>query len=148
MPGATWLDAYALIALLVDEPAAEQVQPLIAAGDARLLSPNLAEVIFKLGRRRDGAADQVREAIELAQSTAGLSLLPATVEHGWRAGDLGLRHHHRSERAVSLADCFLAAAVQSGDRLATSDPALLDLASAEGLSFIALPDSRGHVHSP
>lgn len=68
---------------------------------------------------------------------------------GQTAGLLRARHHHRTKRAVSLADC-LAAAVAADTRrpLATSDPHLLDLCHDESIPFASLPDSAGSSWQP
>jgi hypothetical protein len=71
-----------------------------------------------------------------------------TVESGtteaWRAADLRARYYDRKARALSLADCLLLAHVcTGGDEIATADPAIADVARAEGLALIPLPDSAG-----
>jgi PIN domain nuclease of toxin-antitoxin system len=48
----TILDAYAVIAYLRGEPAAEQVRSLLSVGDAQLTAVGLVEVVDHLPRRR------------------------------------------------------------------------------------------------
>jgi predicted nucleic acid-binding protein len=60
------------------------------------------------------------------------------------AGRIHARHYHRTRRPLSLVDCTaLATALALGQRLATSDPALIAAAADEGCETIALLDSRG-----
>src|SRR4051794_34736787 len=49
-PPVTILDAYAVIAFLRDEPAADEVRPLLDNGDARLTTVGVAEVLDHLLR--------------------------------------------------------------------------------------------------
>ena len=44
---------------------------------------------------------------------------------------------------ISLADCFLLAAVGHGDSVVTADGPVARAARAEGMDVIAVPDSRG-----
>ena len=62
---------------------------------------------------------------------------------------LRARHYHRRVRAISLADCVAAeVARRVGSPLATSDPHLLDTCHAEGIAYVALPDTRGATWAP
>jgi predicted nucleic acid-binding protein len=78
---------------------------------------------------------------------AQLGLLDGTVVDstvGAEAGRLRARRYHRARCAVSMADCIAAQAARSkGEPLATSDPHLLDLCNAEGISTVVLPGSDG-----
>lgn len=66
-----------------------------------------------------------------------------------RAGILRARHYHRTQRAVSLADCVLAAYGHHYQLVvATADPALLDLCHEEGIEVHPLPDSQGTTWVP
>jgi len=51
-----------------------------------------------------------------------------TVEahQAWRAAELRAQHYHRTKRPLSLGDCLLLASVAEGERVATSDPHVLD----------------------
>ena len=76
----------------------------------------------------------------------GLRVEPVTERLGFTAGRLRTRHYDRERRAISIANCIaLALALDLGDRLATSDAALLETARAEDCRVIALPDSLGGV---
>jgi PIN domain nuclease of toxin-antitoxin system len=138
------LDSYAVLALLKDEPAAEEVQRLLEGdGDAALTLLGIAEVLDYLVRL--GGAEEDDAALDLAQ--LGLdSPPPLDPDVAMRAGLLRARHYHRRTRAVSLADCVAAETARGlGASVATADPHLLDTCVAEGIAVIVLPDSRGAI---
>lgn len=142
----TVLDAFAVIALLRGEPAAQEVQRLLDAGDATLTAVGLAEVVDHLVRVV-GVTDE-DAALDLAQ----LGLANPTSLDGelsLRAGLLRARHYRRRDRAVSLADCIAAEEARAtSTALATADPHLLDLCVDEGIPVSPLPDSSGARWSP
>jgi uncharacterized protein with PIN domain len=142
------LDAYALTALLAEEPAAEEVGELIAAGGVAVAAPNLAEAADRLGRVHGIDVQRTREAVESLEQSVDLQVRAAERTHAWRAAKLRVAHYHRTHRPLSLGDCLLLAMVGEHDRLATSDPHVLMTASEESIGWIALADSRGHRHSP
>ena len=137
----TVLDAFAVIALLRGEPAAPEVRRLLERGDAVLTALGLAEVIDHLVRVI-GTSDE-DAALDIAQ--LGLSdALPVDADLALRAALLRARHYHRTNRAVSLADCIAAEAARMiGTSLATADPHLLGLCRDDGIASIPLPDSSG-----
>jgi predicted nucleic acid-binding protein len=141
------LDSFAVLALLKDEPAALRVQQLVESDEAVALTAlAVAEVLDHLVRVV--GADEDEAVLDLAQ--LGLAT-PASIDAGlaMRAGLLRARHYHRSQRAVSLADCVAAETASSGDaRLASADPHLLDLCRDEGIEVMPLPDSTGRIWSP
>jgi predicted nucleic acid-binding protein len=141
------LDSFAVLALLRDEPAADQVQQLVEGEeDTALTALGIAEVIDHLVRVMGAEEDEA--VLDLAQ--LGLSP-PSPVEAAMasQAGQLRARHYHRKSRAVSLADCIAAETARPIDsHLATADPQLLDLCQEEDISVIALPDSAGQTWSP
>lgn len=141
------LDAYALLALLKGEPAAEAVRELLA-GEAppALTSVGVAEVLDHLVRL-EGATDE-EAALDLAQ--LGLDE-PVAVDGviGARGGLLRARHYNGRTRAVSLADCVAAEIARAAEAsLVTADPHLLDLCHEEGIDTLVLPDSGGQKWSP
>jgi len=142
----TVLDAFAVVALLRGEPAAPEVRPLLDRGDAVLTAVGLAEVIDHLVRVV-GASDE-EAALDVAQ--LGLTdALAVDADLGLRAGLLRSQHYHRTQRAVSLADCVAAEAARTlGTGLATADPHLLDLCRDERIASIPLPDAGGSRWSP
>jgi PIN domain nuclease of toxin-antitoxin system len=140
------LDAFAVVALLRGEPAAAEVRQLLDSGDAVLTSLGLAEVIDHLVRVV-GTSDE-EAALDIAQ--LGLAdALVVDADLALRAGLLRSRHYHRTNRAVSLADCVAAEAARTLETsLVTADPHLLDLCRDEHIASIPLPDSSGSTWSP
>lgn len=142
------LDAYALTALLADEPAAGEVGELISDGDVAVAASNLAEAADRLARVHKIEVKRTRAAVDSLEQSIDLRVRAVEPEHGWRAAELRAQHYHRINCPLSLGDCLLLAMAVDGGRLATSDPYLLDVASAEKIGLIALSDSRGHRHQP
>jgi len=68
------------------------------------------------------------------------------VATAFKAARLRIEHYRRRERPLSLADCFLLAAASPEDRVATADPSVSEVARAEGIELLALPDSSGRRH--
>ena len=136
------LDAYALVALLADEPAAAEVEALIRERAAAISAVNLAES-FDVSERALGApGDRVRAVVE--PLLAGeLEVLDCTARAAWRAASLRSRYYDRRELPLSLADCFLLAAAGDEDEITTADPAVAAVARAEGIDLVALPDGSG-----
>jgi predicted nucleic acid-binding protein len=142
----TVLDAYAVIALLRAEPAAAVVQAALERGDAALTAVGVGEVLDHLIRL--AGADEEEATLDVAQ----LGLLDAvgvTAQLGAAAGRLRARHYHRTRCSVSMADCIVAELARTrGETLATSDPHLLNVCDAEGIDYVALPQSDGSIWSP
>lgn len=142
------LDAYALIALLSDEPAAEEVGELIGGNLTAVPAPNLAEATDRLGRAHGIATERTRSAVESLQESADLRVRPLDARDAWRAAELRVAHYHRMRRPLSLTDCLLLAVTGGQDQLATSDPYVLATAKDERIEWIDLPDSQGQRHTP
>jgi PIN domain nuclease of toxin-antitoxin system len=142
----TVLDAFAVIALLRGEPAAPEARHLLERGDAVLTALGLAEVLDHLVRVV-GTSDEdaVLDVAQLGLSDA----LTVDADLALRAALLRARHYHRTNRAVSLADCVAAEAARMlGTSLATADPHLLDLCRDDGIASIPLLDSNGATWAP
>ncbi len=139
----TLLDAYAVIGLLAGEPVADDVDVLVRRSDCRMTTLGVAEVIDRMARLYDAEPDEV--AVDIA--TLGLeSPTPLDAATSVLAGRLRAQHYHRTTRAVTIADCVLAATARvTGEPLATSDPHLLGLCHDEGILAIPLPGSDGSV---
>jgi PIN domain nuclease of toxin-antitoxin system len=136
------LDAYAIIAALVGEAAAADVQPLIAGGI--ISAANVAEVVDVCIRVHGNHEPPVRERIGWLIS-GGLEVAPLDSTLAVAAGALRARHYRRRHCEVSLGDCIaLALAKQRRAALATADPDLVSAARAEQVDVIGLPDSRGN----
>ena len=138
------LDSFAVLALLKDESATEQL--VESDEDVALTALGVSEVLDHLVRLAGAEEDEA--VLDLAQ--LGLSS-PSPVEVGvaMRSGLLRARHYHRTNRSMSLADCVAAETARSADaRLASADPHLLDLCRDEGIVVIPLPDTAGQTWSP
>jgi predicted nucleic acid-binding protein len=142
----TVLDAYAVIAFLRDEPAAEHVRPLIEAGDGALTAVGLAEVLDHLARL--ARADEDDAVLDLAQLGL-IDAIAVDASTGNAGGRLRARRYHRTRCPISMADCIAAETARTSRRpLATADPDLLDVCHAERIEIIALPGSDGTTWSP
>ena len=144
-PPVTVLDAQAVVAALTGEPAAPEVEALLrdAVDRPSISAINLAEVLDVLVRHQGWPAGEVEEKLRWL-TLGGLEVVAVDEPVGLSAGRLHAHHYHRTRRPLSLADCAaLATALSLGQRLATSDPALLVAAGDEGCRVIALPDARG-----
>ncbi len=137
------LDAYALVALLGDEPAADEVEALLRDRECVVGVVNLAEAIGVSCRVAGVADTEVRDVLEPMILGGRLAVRTPQSADAWRAAELRCRYYDRKEREISLADCFLLAAATSADEIATADPAVAEVARAEGLRILPLPDSRG-----
>jgi PIN domain nuclease of toxin-antitoxin system len=133
----TVLDAYALIAFVLDEPAAPDVEALLRRGPTGLTSVNYAEVLDRLVRGRGMPHGEVTSVIG--------PLLDERVERidtdfrlASAAGLLRARHYHRVRCPLSLPDCVCLAAALGG-RLATADGSMLRTAGVEGIETVPLP---------
>ncbi|HET9200018.1 MAG TPA: PIN domain-containing protein [Dehalococcoidia bacterium] len=128
------LDAYALIALLRDEPAADEVQRLLESETCSISAANLAETVDRTVRIQELPADAVEQTL-----LPLLEAVPITVTEINRAvaiegGLLRARHYNRSASALSLADCLLlASALALGAAIATGEDALIGAAEEEGV---------------
>jgi uncharacterized protein with PIN domain len=116
------LDACAFIALLEDEPGAEQVEEILQEPANRCLihAVNACEVYYDL-HRRGNAADA--ESLETLFARYDLELHEHMPSELWRQAG----HLKADWRRVSLADCFaLALTRREGGTLVTSDHHELD----------------------
>lgn len=135
------LDAFALVGLALEEPAADEVETLIRRGDSAVTAINLAEALAQLARvhRRDLEALRGRFGPVIGEPVA---LIEVDESLCWRAVELRARHYHRRRSPLSLADCVTLAAVRGSDSIATADRPLIRAAQAEGLDVIALAEPR------
>lgn len=139
----TLLDAYAVVALVADEPAADEVEALLRKGGSGIVVVNLAEAADVCSRVRGVDSNVVRKALEPLVDGV-LEIVFSGSAEAWDAAELRAAHYDRSSSALSLADCFLLAhAVGGGHAIATSDPALAGAARREGVDVHGLPDSCG-----
>ena len=131
------LDAFALIALLADEPAAEQVETLIRRGTTAITPINLAEALDVL--QRVGKIPQERlQALTTPLIGQEIALAQIDERIAREAADIRARRYHRTRAALSLADCILLAATGASDTLASADEILIRTAKAEGIGVEVL----------
>jgi predicted nucleic acid-binding protein len=128
--------------LLLDEPAAGQVARVLAGEKAAIPTVQLAELIDQLERREGMSEAEVGRSLG-AIMLGKVAVRPVVEAHAWRAADLRARYYRRRTRELSLADCLLLASAREGDRIATSDPAVAEVARAESIPLLPLPDSSG-----
>ncbi|MDQ2984332.1 MAG: PIN domain-containing protein [Actinomycetota bacterium] len=140
----TFLDAYALVALMADEPAAEEVEAILRKGETRVVIVNLAEAM-DISQRVSGLPnEEVRTALEPLLLSDTLAVAVSDEPEAWLAAELRSKHYDRKTCALSMADCFLLAHGLTEDRsIATADPPLAAVARKEGLEVVALPDTAG-----
>jgi predicted nucleic acid-binding protein len=140
----TLMDAYGLVALVADEPAADEVERILREGGSRVVAVNLAEAIDICRRSHGLSQDETRAAFEPLTLSGTLAVAISGEAEAWLAADLRTSHYHRQQRPLSMADCFLLAhAVAAGEALATSDPDLAEVARIEDVTVVALPDRAG-----
>lgn len=141
----TILDAYAVVATIAGEAAAEEVDDLRTGQPSGVsVSPaNVAEVVDRLVRVHGLRLEDIWDRLD-SMRQGGLEVVPVDEAIGRRAGELRAIHYHPERSAVSLADCLaLASAEIVSEPLATPDPALAAMARVEGVEVVALPNSQG-----
>ena len=131
------LDTSAVLALFLDEPFAEAVLASLRSSPARMSTVNLAEVVDVLVRAHGGLPGAVVSSVEDFASSVVQPVAP-TLELALRAGELRAQLFDRRSRRLSLADCFVLATAEGGDRVITGDRTLADAARATGLDVISL----------
>jgi PIN domain nuclease of toxin-antitoxin system len=132
------LDAFALIAFLKGEAAADPVEALLRAG-VEVSAVNLAEALDVVGRLDGVDAKELRDLVE-PLLVGSITLTSITSRHVWRAAEIRRRHYRRKKCPLSLGDSFvLAVAASGGGELATADPDLLRVARAEDITVRELP---------
>lgn len=137
------LDAYAIVALMRDEPASELVADLITQGDCALSTVNLAEAADVLERSHGLETSVTRAAITTLMS-APMVMLDVDERRAWRAAEVRAGHYRRRDAEISIADCVLLASARPGeDSVATPDPPVIRIAGELGIDVVPLPDSTG-----
>jgi PIN domain nuclease of toxin-antitoxin system len=136
------LDASALIALLQNEPAADQVEALLRRRPPPAISAvNLAEALDQLVRVFGRDPMEVNDAIDRLL-IAGLEVEPFWLPNARRAAAVRARYYHRTRSALSLADCAaIATAVALRAEIATTDRPLARAARDFGVKVVELPSS-------
>jgi predicted nucleic acid-binding protein len=133
------LDAAPLIAFFTGDAGAAETRELIDGREAVAVAVvNLAEVFDVLIRVYGVSDAEMRATVEPLIGDP-IGVVSPTAEAGRRAGMLRARHYRKRTCELSLADCFLLAAVGEGDRVATPDRAVLRVAGVEGLGAVPIP---------
>jgi uncharacterized protein with PIN domain len=94
------LDAYALIALINDEPAAPLVEEVMRSGEATMTSINLAEAVDVSCRVQGFDERSVRTIVEPLVFGAHLSMPPPSEANAWRAARLRIAYYARRARPL------------------------------------------------
>jgi PIN domain nuclease of toxin-antitoxin system len=126
------LDAFALIALLIEEPAADEVEAILRRGEAAMPAINLAEALDVL-QRVHGVSRERLDTITTPLLSESITLLLVDEQTARDAADIRARRYHRTHAPISLADCVLLAAAKDSDVLATADAPLIAVAGQEGV---------------
>lgn len=136
-------DASALVAWMLDEPAADEVTDLLGRQGGACSAVNAAEVVDRLLRRESASRPQI-DGVLGQLATHGFEILDCTEPIGLEAGAIRSMHYHRVERAVSLADCVaVATAAAAAASLVTSDGPLAQVAVRSDVEVVVIPNSRG-----
>jgi PIN domain nuclease of toxin-antitoxin system len=137
----TVLDAYALIALALDEPAAAEVVRILREGDAAVTSVNYGEALDRLIRVQGIPEPRVRAALDplLDDALGRIDVNFALVGNAVR---LRAAHYHRERSPLSLSDCICLAAVEPAGAVATADAAMLAAAESERIATVPLAPRR------
>jgi predicted nucleic acid-binding protein len=136
----TLLDANALLAVILGEPAMETVGGLLREGKTAMVTPNVVEVYDVAVRREGLPLQKVAEVVE-ALFEGTIEQVTLDVSLARRAAEIRAEHYHRETRALSLADVILLAAARPADRIATSDSDVLAVAAEIEIGVIELPPS-------
>ena len=136
------LDAYALVALLANEPAGKILAPRLEPGEVAISAANLAESLDVLNRIHGVPVPRASTLIGALVNDA-IRLIPLDGKLAYRAAELRGRHYARRGAQLSLADCAVVASAPPGSTIATADRPLATMARAEGFGVLALPDSAG-----
>jgi PIN domain nuclease of toxin-antitoxin system len=136
------LDANAVLAVLLAEPAMDQVLPLLREGRAAMTGANIVEV-FDVGIKRKGLSPARMTELVEPLFEGPIASIPVDPRLARRAGELRADQYHRSKRRISLADAVLLAAARPGDRIASADRPVLAIAAELGIETIELLPSSG-----
>ena len=140
-------DAAPVVAVLVGEPGGLVSGRMLADETAAhaMCALNAAEVLNWVSRLSGESADEVVAKMEI-WFDAGLRCLSLDWDRARRAAELRTVHYHRTQCAVSLADCSaIALAEQLDAELVTSDAAMIRVARAEGIAVLPVPGSSGRT---
>lgn len=98
---------------------------------------NAAETVDVLVRVHGWTVDDVVAGVEQLLSST-VEAVPASVDLATKAGELRARLYRRRTSRLSIADCFVLATADPGDRIATTDRTLAATARGEGYHVVPL----------
>jgi predicted nucleic acid-binding protein len=98
---------------------------------------NVAETVDVLTRVYRRPGEDVIAGVELLLASV-VEPVPATVALASKAAELRARLYNGRTSRVSIADCFVLAVAEPGDRIATTDATLSAVARAEGYEVVEL----------
>jgi predicted nucleic acid-binding protein len=134
------LDAFAIVALVANEPAADQVEAMLRRGDVAITAVNLAEALDVLQRVQRIPRERI-DALTIPLVQEAMSVMAVDEQLARDAADIRARHYHRTRAPLSLADCVLIAAARTADALATADGPLQAAAREEKIPVRELPQA-------
>lgn len=136
------LDAYAVLALALDEDAASEVETVVRSNKVAITAANYFEATDQLVRLSGWSEHDTSERFGLLfDGPVEVKSMGADV--AWRGALLRAHYYDRNDCDVSLADCVLLASAGPDDSIATADPAVAAVARAEEIGLVPLPDSSG-----
>jgi len=106
-----------------------------------MTSTNVAEVFDVVARKGRISYSHIADVVE-PLFEGPLALVPVDLGLARHAAEVRTEHYHRKRHPLSLADATLLAAPRPGDKIATSDGAVLTVAAELGIETIELPPSR------
>jgi len=143
----TYIDAYGLVALIANEPAAAEVEQLLRSDECRVVAVNLAEAVDVSARIHGYPLDDIRKALEPLFLGEALAVAVSDEPEAWVAAEIRVAEYNKKTRPLSMADCLLLAHVALTDDavLATSDPDLAAVARSRAITVVGLPDRAGSL---
>jgi len=137
------LDAFAVVALMADEPAGQDVAELIDGGDCAVSAVNLVEAADVLERSHGITTAETRAAVTTLRE-APLRILHTDERRAWRAAEVRAGFYRRRGSEISVADSVPLATARPGlGAIATPDPPIPRIAAELGIEVIPLPDPSG-----
>lgn len=125
----TLLDAYALVAFIAEDPAADEVEALLRGARPGVVVINLAEAVDVCTRVHGLGPHAAHNALGPLLGDV-LEVVVSTEVEAWRAAKPRSTYYDKGSSALSLADCLLMAHVADASR-------------REGVDVHALPDTSG-----
>ena len=136
------VDTGPIVSVLLGDGAAAEVASALEGRECSVSVVNVAEVLDVLIRVHRTPIEDASEAVDrfLDEVARPITTTRSLAE---AAALIRVRHYHRRDRDVSLADCFAIATAHPDGDVATSDAAVARVADAEGFGVIRLPNARG-----